>query len=397
MVNGKATLIVDLGNSETRVETRFGKTSKGNVRKRLSFLSNRFGEVPAPKVINYTGEGSSYTEDTSRLFNFRGNVYCNGAVCDAEFSSTAIRPTALEKKYESLLTDLTLRNVLTRGYEDIAAFTNSDLESIDVEWDLVLLLPPDDIDIGAKKLAEKAKSIQEIDFLMPVLQKEIKVERVNIFPEGFAALIGVAFEGKGVIRKGYEYLLSPEQNTLIVDIGAGTTDFLLSKGTNIVSTSRFTREIGGNNVHQRVRRLLKDQGLALSDSIVKAGCETGFVKDGSKDYNIIQFIAKAKADVSKQLVDAIQEFFEDNMMPIRSINNILVVGGGSEVSENEEILPISKYLIEYMQRLSPSINLVELPDIEFPQKDEDFEEDATEVKYSVTRLLNIVGAGILAA
>jgi len=392
MVNGKATLVVDLGNSETRVETHFGKNSKGLTRKRLSFLSNHFGELAPQKVNLYTVESSTYTEDNSRIFKYHEQVYCNGSLCNDEFGSTAIRPTALEKKYESLLTDLSLRNALTRGYEDIALFTNSDIESIDVEWELVLLLPPDDIDVGAKNLAQRAKAINSLSFIMPKLEKEIKIEKVNIYPEGFAALIGVAFVTKGLVRKGYEYLLSPEQKTLILDIGAGTTDFLLAKGTNIVSTSRFTREIGGNNIHQRVRRLLKEAGVSLSDNIVKAGCEVGFVMDGSKRYDITQFIAKAKSDVSKQLVDAIQEFFEDNMMPIRSINNILVVGGGAEISENKDISPISEYLTAYMQKLSPSINLVELPELDFPAED-----DEQEVKYSVTRLLNIVGAGILAA
>ena len=45
MVTGNATLVVDLGNSETRVKTYFGKTAKGNFRTRLSCLSNRYSSV----------------------------------------------------------------------------------------------------------------------------------------------------------------------------------------------------------------------------------------------------------------------------------------------------------------------------------------------------------------
>lgn len=385
MVNGKASLVIDLGNSSTRVTTYFGKTSKGEPRNNLSFLENRFGVIPENKLSVFT-EGDVYTEDNSRIFNYADQIYCNGRVCDVEFGATAIRPTALEKKYESLVTKLTIMNALSKGYEDIATFTNSDIESIDVEWNMILLLPPDDIDAGAKKLADLARSITEIDFIMPDVKKQITIDSVNVYPEGFAALIAVVFQSKGVLREGYEYLVEDDTSTLIIDIGAGTTDFLLARGANVVATTRFTREIGGNNVHQRVRRLLKDKGLALSDSIVRKGCEVGSVKNGNNVYDITPFIAKSKSDVSKQLVDAVQEFFEDNMLPIKSINNVLVCGGGAETSENEKIEPIANYVIDYMTKLSEGIHLVELPTVVV---------NGEEVPAS-PRLLNIVGAGILA-
>ena len=221
---------------------------------------------------------------------------------------------------------------------------------------------------------------------MPGVKKKIKIDSVNVYPEGFAALIAVVFQSKGVLREGYEYLVEDDTTTLIIDIGAGTTDFLLARGANIVATTRFTREIGGNNVHQRVRRLLKDKGLALSDSIVRKGCEVGSVKNGNNVYDITPFIAKSKSDVSKQLVDAVQEFFEDNMLPIKSINNVLVCGGGAETSENENIEPIANYVIDYMTKLSEGIHLVELPTVVI---------NGEGVSAS-PRLLNIIGAGILA-
>lgn len=385
MVNGKASLVIDLGNSSTRVTTCFGKTAKGESRNRLSFLENRFGVIPENKLSVFT-DGDVYTEENSRIFNYADQIYCNGRVCDVEFGATAIRPTALEKKYESLVTKLTFMNALSRGYEDIATFTNSDIESIDVDWDLILLLPPDDIDAGAKRLSDLARSITEIDFIMPGVKKQITIDSVNVYPEGFTALVAVVFQSKGVLREGYEYLVEDDTTTLIIDIGAGTTDFLLARGANVVATTRFTREIGGNNVHQRVRRLLKDKGLALSDSIVRKGCEVGSVKNGNNVYDITPFIAKSKSDVSKQLVDAVQEFFEDNMLPIKSINNVLVCGGGAETSENENIEPIANYVIDYMTKLSEGIHLVELPKVVI---------NGEEVSAS-PRLLNIIGAGILA-
>lgn len=383
MVTGKATLVIDLGNSETRVRTYYGKNKEGQPRYRQSILSNRFGIIPEEKLGNYLNS-DYYTEEDSRIFNYNGSYYCNGKVCDTEFATTAVRPTALEKKYESLVTKLSLQNAFSRGHEDIALFTNNYPDGIEVEWDVIMLLPPDDIDAGAKPLSEMVKSINEVDFEMPKLHKAIKVNKVSVIPEGFAALLGVIFESKGVIRKGYEDLLDGDTKTMVIDIGAGTTDFIVAQGTNIISSLRFTKEVGGNNVHQKVRRLLKDKGVALSDSVVRKGCETGAVKSGNRTIDITNFITVAKATVSKQLVDAIQEYFEDNMMSVQEINNILVVGGGAESSEG--VKPIADYMVEFLRRVSPDVHLVEIPEIEISGDNQ---------KCS-PRTLNIIGAGILA-
>lgn len=384
MVNGTAVLVVDLGNSETRVITKFGTTQKGNPRWKLRNLSNRYNIIPDSKVDQYL-TGGVYTSEKSKIFNMGGTYYSSGELCDVEFGSTAVRPTALEKKYDSLVSKLTLNTAFCVGYEMISEMTNSDMSSVCVEWDVVLLLPPDDIELGAKKLADMVRSITQVNFKMPELSKEVKVNKVNIFPEGFAALISVLFESKNKVREEYKYLLEPDVTTLICDIGAGTTDFVLARGSNVVSSSRFTREIGGNNVHQRVRRLLKERGIALSDSAVRLGCERGYVKSGASKKSIIDELSTAKRDVSRQLVDAVQEFFENNMMPILGINNILVVGGGAESSEEKGIDPISMYIIDFMKRLSPDINLVEIPEVEIDG-----------VTRRSPRLLNIIGAAILA-
>lgn len=385
MINGIGTLVIDLGNSATRQMTYFGKTAKGETRCKLSVQDNLFSEVPVNKLPVYL-EGDIYTPDSSKIFSIEDTVYCNGKICNTEFGSTAIRPTALEKKYESLVTRLTIINALCRGYEDVAEFTNSTVEQIDISWKIVMELPPDDMDIGAKKLSDLVRSISEINFMMPEIRKEIKIESVNVFPEGFCALIAVLFDKPGSIREDYKYLLEEDTRTLVCDIGAGTTDFVMAQGASIISSTRFTREIGGNNVHQRVRRLLKETGLSLSDRIVRKGCETGYVKNGAKTYDIKEYIARAKSDVSKQLVDAVQEFFEDNMISVKSINNILVCGGGAETADEEGIEPISTYIINYMVQLSSDIGLVELPNVVV---------NGEEVK-APPRLLNVLGAGILA-
>lgn len=386
MITGTAKLVVDLGNSETRVKTMYGKTSKGMPRGKLSYLDNRYSTIPENKIQPFM-DGGNYNEENSSIFEVEnGLYYCNGDICNIELMLTSFRPTALEKKYESQVSKLTLINALKQGIVDVANFSNCDVDIVDVDWELYLLLPPEDIDLGAKKLAEMAMSIKHIDFILPNLHKDIRIKKVSVNPEGMCAFFGVIFKNKGIIRPEYRYLIEPNESTVIFDIGAGTTDILLVKGNKVVQSSRFTKEVGGNNIHRLVQRSLRNEGISLPDEIVREGVNTGFVKSGSRIVDISKEIADAKQAVSMQLVDAVQEFFESSMINIRTISNILVCGGGAELSENEKIQPISNYIVNYMRRLSPDIRLVNLPKVMVADKEETIS----------PRLLNVIGAGILA-
>lgn len=385
MVTGTAKLVVDLGNSETRVKVLYGKTLKGNSRGRLTILSNRYAQIPAHLVEGYIADGI-YSEEDSSIFTHNGATYCNGRLCETEFSQSSFRPSAMEKKYDSIITKLELINALHQGYMTVADYANCGAESLDIEWELHLLLPPEDMDAGAKKLADLARSITEINFQMPEIRKDITISSVKVYPEGLCAFIGTVFKNKGSVRPGYNYLIENQESTLICDVGAGTTDFVMVKGAQVISTSRFTREIGGNNVHRLVQRSLRGKGITLPEGIVAEGCETGYVMSGSRQIDITEEIASAKQTVSNQLVDAVKEFFESSMVSIRTIANILVVGGGAEISSNPAIQPISTYITEYIKRLSPDIKLVEIP-VE--------EREGVETRLSA-RMLNINGASILA-
>ena len=81
MVEGRASLVVDLGNSETRVETIFGKTKTGRPRKRISILSNKFGELPDERLL----KNPDYDSENSKVFEVEGGtLLCTGDMCDKE-------------------------------------------------------------------------------------------------------------------------------------------------------------------------------------------------------------------------------------------------------------------------------------------------------------------------
>lgn len=397
MVEGVAKLIVDFGNSNTRVMTQFGLTKKGNVRSKLTVLDNQFSLIPEDE-LPVIKSNSEYTEENSRIFKENDSLYCNGVVCRREYDATSFRPSALDKKYRSISTRLAMINAFMQGYEDITEFTSADYDAVNVKWDVTVMMPAEDIDsivvsgdsetTGGKMLGEMIKGITSIDFVLPEVHKNIELEGgVKIFPEGFCALIAVLFEKKGSLRSEYSYLLDEDNLTLICDIGAGTTDMMLAQGSSVISKSRFTKEVGGNNISQRVRSDLRKRNFNLREEMVQRACTTGTIKSGNNTYSIVDELVSAKKAVANQIIDAVQEFFEREMIPIKSVNNLLVCGGGSIDTGIEGVKPIAQYMVEYLETLSANdIGLVEIPKRM---------EDGEEVTLS-PRLLNIYGAGIMA-
>lgn len=385
MISGTATLVVDLGNSETRVETYFGKTAKGNHRKRLSCLSNRYSSVRDEERLEQAMGNPEYSEENSRVFEMDGELYCNGRMSETEFNISMFRPTAGEKKYRSISTKAALRNALMQGYEDIASMEQCDLEAIQVDWNMSLLLPPQDLEVGAAELAAMAKEIKSLNFTMPEFKTSVKINTVNVFPEGFCALMGVMFKNAGVPRVEYGYLMDEDTYTLIVDIGAGTTDFNLALGGKVISNARYTCEFGGNNVMQRVRRMLRNEGYSkLHGDAFQKACETGYLKVGTNTIDIRDKIDTAKSDVATQLVNAIKDYMELGDVTIQDVSYLLVCGGGSEVSSESGMEPISNYLVRYLQNQSSGIRQVELPSLMING----------ESRVS-PRLMNIIGAGVM--
>ena len=383
MIEGKATLVVDLGNSETRVLAQYGRTTKGKVRQRLASVSNQFADLPEGYEIPET-----YTSEDSVVFSSGGINYANGFIVEREFAVQALRPTALEKKYQTLTTTLAFQRALLEGYKLVADIMKVSTSEVEVSWDVVVMLPPADLKQGAAKLAETLKSIKTLDVIMPEFNREVKIDSVKVLPEGFSAFVGTLFTKGADIRDGYAYLA--DSSVLVIDIGAGTTDFCVIKGSSVIEETKDSVEIGGNNIHQRVRKELKLQGLSLPDSEVRASVVSGTLKDGAKTLDIKEVIESAKTAVANSIVSTIKDYFEASQFPIRTIEYLLVVGGGTLKGTDPEIRPISEHLVSYLKKLSANIELVGLPT-------DAVETDTGEVVNSEVspRHLNILGAAVL--
>lgn len=400
MTQGSATVILDLGNSETRGIVLYGKSQQtGRFLERSFTLSNRFSDVGEDYIPS-----SDYSDETSTIMRINAMVdgapfvgcFANGELQLKEFNIAPLRPSATEKKYASMTTALSYELAMLYAHRAVQGIARvSSLDSLDIDWNVVVLLPAGDVAEGSEKIVELVKSVKKVDCVYPNVQIDLKVRRVSVLPEGFCAFVGTVFDKGNTVRQNMKELL--QQTTLIADIGAGTTDFVIVKDNKIIQSTMHTINRGGNNVTQLVKRAIRQNhnGLVLSETDIIEGIENGFVMDGTRKIDISGYINDAQDEIARFLVSDIQSYFEETEFPARSIARLLVCGGGCISSEAAGTKALSETLVTYFKRLSPYIELIELPSrVECHTDDEGIMH--REIRNISPRHLNVIGASILA-
>lgn len=400
MIQGNATLVVDLGNSSTKCKVMFGKDPNTG-----RFYEQRF-DIPnvfAPIDPGYEVAEADYPDTTSTILRVDAEIngraikgdFCNGLLQQHEKPLSTIKPSASDKKYNLDSTVLSLRLAFLFGCKGIMSMSHiSDYSKLDITWTVVCLLPPGDVDEGKGPMSELVGSVTRLQAVYPEVDIPIKVTKTVILPEGFCAYAGVVFDVGQKYRPDYKFLT--EETVLVIDIGAGTSDMVLIRNNKMVQNSKYTISQGGNNVHQLVRRKLRMQGLDIDDDAIRHGILKGEVKDGSKPKSIVDIVNSAKAEVAQKIVSEIQDFLEVTDIKARSVGYVLVCGGGSmQDSEAAGIAAMSNKVVESFQTLSPNSELIELPErvVTKDAADGDVEKVAEKIS---PRDLNLIGASIMA-
>jgi hypothetical protein len=380
-----ALLTIDLGNSETRAIVSFGKSSTGKPKTVEISFSNSFAELPNEFVIP-----PIYNEGNSEIIVVDDKDYATGELATREFLPYLIRPTAVENKYDSLTSKLSVHKALLEAYRAIANEGGISPSNVRVNWDVAVLLSPTDITIGEEPIKDLISHITTLVTKMPTMTKKINIENVFVFAESYAAYIGEVYDENHELRDASKSF--PGESTFVVDIGAGTSDFCLVVDKKLVTEDIDNVRIGGNNIYQKVRYLLKKQlGITLSDGDVREAVNKGEIYDGANLVDLRPMISEATEDVARTLISAIRDFFEYSQYPVRSINYLLVAGGGALGNADRGIRPIAKAIIEYFQQLSPKIEL-----LTYPVDKKAGTGSITEEKTLISpRRLNILGAYLL--
>ena len=399
MVQGNATLVIDLGNSSTKGKVLFGKDSQtGKFREREFDIPNVFAPIDENYIVS-----PDYDDATSTILRVNTELngrqikgdFCNGDLQVKEKPLCTIKPSASDKKYNLDSTVLSYRLAFLFAYKAIMNMQRiSDFSQLDITWTVVTLLPPGDLDEGKAPLTELIQSIDKLEAVFPKVDLPIKISKIVVLPEGYCAYAGVVYDIGCQFRPDYKYLT--EESVLVIDIGAGTSDILLIKNNKLVQNSKYTITQGGNNVYQLVRRKLRMMGLDLDDASIKAGIIKGEVKDGAKKISIVDIVNNAKLEVAQKIVSEIQDFFDLTDTKTRSIGYLLICGGGSmQDSDVPEIIPMSTKVLESFKVLSPNAQLIDIPTHIVSKELQDGDIEKVEEMIS-PRKLNLLGASILA-
>jgi len=377
-----ANIVIDMGNSETRVLVQSGIGRSGLIKQQLTTVSNIFSQISPDYEVP-----ENYSEEDTVVFETAdGEFYANGLLVEREFSMSALRPTALDPKPTSKVTMLTIQRAFLEGYRLLSNMYRCSLKSLDVTWNVTFLLPPNDIATGAKTLYGRIMELEEINFTLPNFSTKLKINSVKAYPEGFAAYIGTVMRRGRIVSETHRHLLSSK--TLVVDIGAGTTDFFVIEGMETIDSTRLTLPYGGNNIIARVKQALLSKNIQLPNKEIEKGVIEGKIKDGRNVIKLAKSLAIFKTEVANTLIDGLTSYLEGNGYPVRSIENLLVVGGGSLASQVEGVESLSTYLVDRLKDFAPNIELVTFQD--------NVDEDGNQEVETNPRLLNVLGAGVLA-
>ena len=403
MIQSKATVTIDFGNSETRARVSLKQGSGSKPIKRMFVLSNRFSPVPESYVptADYSSETSTIMimDEDQRLGIVGGSRVVNGELASKEFYDALGKPTAMDKKYTSQYTKYSLQLVMLYANRALMqAVRATSLESMDITWDVVVLLPPGDLDDGKPYLEEMIRGVSEFKYAFPNVTIPFKVDRIGVFAEGFCSYVGAVFEEDFTIRKGYEGVAS--DTTIVFDIGAGTTDILIIQDGKPIHKTLFTVELGGNQVTSRVRLMAKQRlNARVTESAVQEAMQTGFLKSGSTQVDISDIIRTEKETFARNIVAEVKEFFEATLFPVNEIGKALVCGGGAIDSDMpgvaERTGSMAGGIVDFMKKLSPNVQLVPMPVIEVVTFNDAGTPEKT-VGTASPRDLNLIGGSILA-
>lgn len=404
----KAQLILDLGNSETRGVLRVGEIINKTRIEHNFYLSNYFS--PIFEGVGGIPESDDYTEENSTVFtlddDFKiGNgvvnrdTYVNGLMCSNEFSDTQDKPTAMTKKYDSSYTVLTIITAIKQSAIWMKDYfgkkgKNFSVQQLinEVAWELTILLPPSQEKAGGLVLQETLVGQIPVKFELPKADARINITKVTIRAEGMMSYTGVLLS-KTRRQPRPNKIFMQKAKVMVLDIGAGTTDLIVIDQGKAIERSKYTIDLGGNNITQTLRTTVQTNlEIRLSAQVFEQGVITGKVKQGLKEHDVTDELIGAKRSVAAKISKEVKDYLESSGIEANSIEYILVVGGGSIPSENDKVKPISDYLLDSIKRFAPQVGLVDISDIITKPNSVAFE-NVADADFVSSRELNISGAG----
>lgn len=186
----------------------------------------------------------------------------------------------------------------------------------------------------------------------PARQKELRsamvglLDRIVIVPEPFLAAMGLR-EDEGFMKSGAS--VDPTKHSLIVDIGAGTTDLCLVRGYFPTADDQISISKAGNHVDQVLHRTIQQRypDLNLTPvTITQIKEDHAFVGDAAREALVKVYAdgRPCRLDFGELIRDACASLIPDIVQGIKALlkqcdsdsteqvlQNIILTGGGCQI------------------------------------------------------------------
>lgn len=274
------------------------------------------------------------------------------------YSSFNLRPSILEHKHNQRINYIS--SIVCAAISKIKFNIGDDIE-------LYLAVPPIEIQEARKKFEEQLVGTYKVTFPKYAGGTEVtlNIVSVNCNEESFMAVTSFFFNMKGQPRE--EALKFFNWTVLSLDIGASTSDLAVIKNGRYLDKSGRTYKTGGNEardylVNEVSHRYSMDLNIEDAEKVIAEGR----LQQGNSYIDVSSIVAEAKSVLANKLAANMQTYFKAINIDIKTVNAIIVSGGGSMqsqyVNDNAEVIktsePLSYFVTQSLIEISPNTDVV---------------------------------------
>lgn len=388
-MKSKIKLVLDLGNSETRVFL-ISKTSQA-----FFTLSNKY--TAQTRELNL----EAYQDTDSVLFEVIDNglpVRIATGKLSNEFT-TRISPSGLEQKHLSTTTLLGLHRALIEVVDYLSKQENISKDQVFEMFlfDLYLLMPPLEVNSAQEYFDNILLQGIPLNVKFPEsYQGLLQVNSIKVLNEGLMGYVGLSVDFATLKPRSLDNDIR-KSKLMLLDIGAGTTELIVVDNNTMVESSRTTLRIGCININSQAKRLFEGKfGFAIDDSdIEKAIINKGVAQIGRRQYDVVDFVNSARKEVAGGLVRQITSYLTSvsTLVPLSTIEDLLVFGGGVMGERVNGLIPFADFIVQSLTASAPGAELVNYQSYVGTEIDTSIQGQKLLLN---ERTLNIIGGSIIA-
>lgn len=159
-----------------------------------------------------------------------------------------------------------------------------------------------------------------------------RIKDAKVYAESYMSATSYFFDMSGRIREQARNFMSG--TVLSLDIGASTTDVSIVKQGRFLDSSGRTLHYGGNTAREHLSNALSIiEGIDFPIEDLDRAMAEGRLQDGNGWKDVSSLVNAAKQYLADALVAELENYFIRVKIPVKTINAIVVSGGGSLQSQ----------------------------------------------------------------